>query len=387
MNKKRLIKLIVLMSTILLFAVPSYGDLQDEKDKKEEMEEKLKDTESYLKSLEKLKKDSEAYIKAIDDRIEALALNIYSLEKETEALQIKIDEKQNDIVNKEKEIEKQYADMALRIQYMYENSKSDSLAMLFESKNMAEFLNKAEYISALTQYDREMLVKLQETKAVYDAEKRELEVAKKELNETVLEVEAEKEAQEKLLDSKRQELSVYNYEISGTSSQIKELEEEIKAQEELIKELEELERKRKEESIKLVYDGGKMVWPLPNYSRISSKFGYRTHPVTGEKQSFHSGIDIPAPTGTKIVAAYDGQVAWSYRHKTAGNWIGIDHGNGIYTIYMHMSAFLVKEGDYVKKGQVIGLVGSTGRSTGPHLHFGVRVNGEYIQPLNYVMAP
>ena len=387
MKKKRLIKLIVLMTTILLFAIPSYGDLQDEKDKKEEMEEKLKDTESYLKSLEKLKKDSEAYIKAIDDRIEALALNIYGLEKEAEALQQKIDAKQEDIFNKELEIEKQYEDMALRIQYMYENSKSDSLAMLFESKNMAEFLNKAEYISALTQYDREMLVKLQETKAIYDAEKRELEAAKKELNDTVLEVEAEKVAQEKLLDSKRQELSVYDYEISGTSSQIKELEEEIKAQEELIKELEELERKRKEESLKLVYDGGKMVWPLPNYSRISSKFGYRTHPVTGQKQSFHTGIDIPAPTGTKIIAAYDGQVAWAYRHSTAGNWIGIDHGNGIYTIYMHMSAFLVKEGDYVKKGQVVGLVGSTGRSTGPHLHFGVRVNGEYIQPLNYVMAP
>jgi murein DD-endopeptidase MepM/ murein hydrolase activator NlpD len=387
MNKKRIFKLLVLMCTILLFAIPSYGDLQDEKDKKEEMEEQLKDTESYLASLEALKKNSEAYIAAIDSRIEELALNIYALEQDAEALQLLIDAKQAEIVAKEAEIEKQYDDMALRIQYMYENGKSDSLAMLFESKNMAEFLNKAEYISALTQYDREMLVKLQETKVEYDKEKKELEASQKELNETLLEVEAEKVAQEKLLASKREELTVYDYEISGTSSQIKELEEEIKAQEALIKELEELERKRKEENVKLVYDGGKMSWPLPGYSRISSKFGYRTHPVTGQKQSFHSGIDIPAPTGTKIIAAYDGQVAWAYRHSTAGNWIGIDHGNGIFTIYMHMSAFIAREGQYVKKGDVIGLVGSTGRSTGPHLHFGIRVNGEYIQPLNYVVAP
>jgi murein DD-endopeptidase MepM/ murein hydrolase activator NlpD len=123
---------------------------------------------------------------------------------------------------------------------------------------------------------------------------------------------------------------------------------------------------------------------LPGYSRISSYFGYRANPFSGKGQEYHSGIDIPAPQGTKIVAAYDGQVAWSNYSGSAGNWVGIDHGNGIYTVYMHMSKRSVQEGQMVKKGDVLGLVGSTGRSTGNHLHFAVRKNGEYVDPQKWV---
>ena len=107
------------------------------------------------------------------------------------------------------------------------------------------------------------------------------------------------------------------------------------------------------------------------------------HPTLGIER-FHNGIDIPAPTGTPIMAVSGGQVAWSYLSSSAGNWIGIDHGNGTYSVYMHMSSRLVKEGDYVTTGQIIGLVGSTGRSTGPHLHLSIRVDGNYVNPLNYV---
>lgn len=126
-----------------------------------------------------------------------------------------------------------------------------------------------------------------------------------------------------------------------------------------------------------------MMWPLPGRTYISSYFGNRSDPFTGIT-SYHSGIDIPAPTGTEIHAACGGEVAWAYYSSTAGNWVGIDHGNGLYTVYMHMSKILVTEGQEVQTGDVIGLVGSTGRSTGPHLHLSVRLNGDYVEPLNYV---
>ena len=125
------------------------------------------------------------------------------------------------------------------------------------------------------------------------------------------------------------------------------------------------------------------IWPLPGYSTVSSDFGYRSDPFTG-KQSYHSGIDIPAPAGTRIVAAASGQVAWANYSTTAGNWIGIDHGNGVYTVYMHCSALIVSAGQNVSAGDVIGLVGTTGSSTGNHLHFSVRLNGAYVSPWNYV---
>ena len=125
------------------------------------------------------------------------------------------------------------------------------------------------------------------------------------------------------------------------------------------------------------------TWPCPGHSVISSDYGVRSDPFTGAS-SFHSGIDIPAPQGTPVVASASGRVEWASYSATAGNWIGISHGNGITTVYMHMSALLVSAGQNVNSGQTIGLVGTTGSSTGNHLHFSVRVNGAYVSPWNYV---
>ena len=126
------------------------------------------------------------------------------------------------------------------------------------------------------------------------------------------------------------------------------------------------------------------LWPLSGYSRLSSSFSTRKNPFGGRSTEFHNGIDIPAPSGTSVMAVSDGWVAWSSYSNSAGNWIGIDHGNGLHSIYMHMSSRVVQTGDYVEAGQVIGLVGSTGRSTGAHLHLSICVDETYVDPLDYV---
>ncbi len=130
---------------------------------------------------------------------------------------------------------------------------------------------------------------------------------------------------------------------------------------------------------RLVETSHLFVWPVPEYNTLSSDYG-----DTAGRGKPHEGIDIPAPSGTKIIAASSGIVEWANYSTSAGNWIGINHGNGIYTIYMHQSKIKVKTGQKVEAGDVIGYVGTTGYSTGNHLHFSVKVNGKYVNPHDYV---
>ena len=131
------------------------------------------------------------------------------------------------------------------------------------------------------------------------------------------------------------------------------------------------------------YDGGIFTWPAPSYTRISDDYGTRIHPILGVQQ-FHNGIDMAAPGGSPILAAYDGTVVAAAYSNSMGNYIMIDHGDSLYTIYMHASALYVSKGQEVSKGQKIAAVGSTGRSTGNHLHFSVRKNGSYVSPWSYL---
>ena len=125
------------------------------------------------------------------------------------------------------------------------------------------------------------------------------------------------------------------------------------------------------------------AFPAPSMTRISDEYGERIHPTLGVQQ-FHNGVDLAAPNGSPILAAYDGEVVAAAYSGSMGNYIMIDHGDSLYTIYMHASALYVSKGDLVTKGQQIAAVGSTGRSTGPHLHFSVRKNGSYVSPWGYL---
>lgn len=393
-------KLWLVTRMVLIFAVigclsgalayDKYGaNLDEEKKKQEQMQSELKDTQTLLKKLEGLKGDTEEYISTLDTRLNALADNIYAMKQSVAAQKVVIEETKVSIANAQAEIEAQYEAMKLRIQYMYENGEFSYMSMLFDSESMSDMLNKAEYLGQITSYDRDQLEKYKQAKAELDAKELKLEKELADLEATLAEIEAEEAATEQLMAAKKTELAEHIHDIESTENDIEHMESDLETQKAIVAELEEIERRRKEQEAlnalnKLTYDGGTMTWPLPGYSRLTSYYGTRPDPFGTPTQEYHSGIDVPAPKGTKIVAAYDGEVAWSYYSSSAGNWVGIDHGDGIYTVYMHMSKRLVSEGEKVKKGDVIGLVGSTGRSTGNHLHFGVRKNGKYVDPLDWV---
>ena len=133
------------------------------------------------------------------------------------------------------------------------------------------------------------------------------------------------------------------------------------------------------------YVGGTMAWPVPGYTRITSPFGMRTHPITGVYK-LHTGVDIGAPMGATFVAVNDGIVTYAGWNNAYGNMVIIDHGGGVTTLYAHGSEILVEVGDRLFQNTPVLKVGSTGYSTGPHAHFEVRINGEYVQPLDYITS-
>ena len=126
-----------------------------------------------------------------------------------------------------------------------------------------------------------------------------------------------------------------------------------------------------------------MAWPAPQYTRISSYFAGRIDPITGKKSN-HGGLDLAAPGGSPILAANSGTVIIAGYHYSYGNYVVIDHGGGVSTLYGHSSKLLVSRGQKVSRGQQIAKVGTTGRSTGNHLHFEVRINGQRVDPLPYI---
>ena len=395
MTKKmmRLLRLLVVTSVVIYVSLSlvrqNYAaSIEEEKKKQEEMQKELKNTEKYLKELETLKGNTQAYIKELDVRLNQLTDNIYEIESQISVKKGEIEATKLEIEKAKEDINSRYESMKLRIQYMYENGESSYIDMILGSQNMNELFTRAEYLSKITAYDREQLEKLQLAKEELDAKEATLIAEEAELEGLLNEAQAEQNATEDLIAAKRDVVEGYASDINDAEAEKKNLLEDIETQKAIIAELEEIERKRREEALKnqlnLTYDGGKMTWPVPGYSRISSYYGTRPDPFGSPTQEFHSGIDIPAPRGVNIISAYDGEVAWSYYSNSAGNWVGVDHGDGIYTVYMHMSKRLVSEGDKVKKGDVLGLVGTTGRSTGNHLHFAVRQNGSYVDPLKWV---
>ena len=198
--------------------------------------------------------------------------------------------------------------------------------------------------------------------------------------------EEEEEAMNALIAEKEAQLALYETDIANKQAAIDEYDAELQAKAEVIGAIEAViaaEREQLAEANRIRYDGGMFTWPAPQYVRISSEYGKRMHPTLGVEK-FHEGLDMAAPGGSPILAAYYGKVVAAGYTNAMGNYIIIDHGDSLFTIYMHASALYVSEGEYVSAGQKIAAVGSTGRSTGNHLHFGVRLNGDYVSPWNYL---
>ena len=363
-------------------------EIEKAKEEVSGLKSNLTDVEKLKKELEQSKNDLTAFVQQLDGQLADIQEKIAQYNTMISDKEKEIEETLRDLDEAQARQEQQYAAMKKRIQFMYERSDSFYMETLFGTNSIAGIVNRADYIEALSRYDRDKLNEYVETRKYVELCKEELEVEKQLLDEAREAVEQEEANVNSLIGEKEAQIVSVSGDIANKEAAIKEYEDMI-AQENA--EIAALEKAVAEEKARLeaenaqarVYNGGMFAWPCPGYKRISDEYGSRMHPILGVEK-FHNGLDMAAPSGTAILAAYDGDVVAAAYSGSMGNYIMIDQGSGLYTIYMHCSALYVSKGQSVSKGQNIAAVGSTGRSTGPHLHFGVRLNGNYTSPWNYL---
>jgi len=355
---------------------------------RDELKNSLSNVKKLVKQLEKEKKDLNNYVAKLDQNLEEIEAKIVDLT-------LQIAEKEESIAQTQIQLEAalekeagQHDSMGAHIQLIYEKGVTQYIKLLFQAQSFGEFLNRLTYVNAMAEYDKGILEEFIQNRQYIELCKQQLDVEKALLDEAKAGVESEQQALEALIEEKAAEIQKYENSINTQEHAIQEYEAELKEQTEVISQLEQAvldEQKRilEENGVVLEYDGGAFVFPLASYTRVSSDYGWRIHP-TLHVEKFHNGVDFASPKGTSIYAAYDGVVVAATYSSTMGNYVMINHGGGLYTIYMHASKLTTKKDEIVIRGEKIAEVGSTGRSTGNHLHFTVRKNGEYVSPWNYI---
>ena len=366
-RKKALSFLLVLVLCLGMAIQANATEISETQKKAEELEKKKKDAEKEKQSLEKQLESIVSEMEETKTKIEEKETEISA--KEEELIQAKVDE--ND----------QYESMKKRIKYMYENGNTQFVEILCESKSIGEFLNNAEYITTISEYDRTMLVEFQAV--VKDVEEQEaaLQTEYDELETMQNDLITKQDSVTELMETKDAEIEQISSDLGNTKDKLSELQAAAAA----------AERKQQEKNsgysnnagASVITGNGTFTHPCPGYTYISSEFGYREQPIAGASTN-HKGMDFAAPAGTPIYAAASGTVTSASYSDNAGNMIVINHGNGLQTYYMHCNSMYVRAGQTVSKGQNIGAVGSTGNSSGPHLHFQVMQNGTPVNPRNYL---
>ena len=280
------------------------------------------------------------------------------------------------------------------IRVQYENGEPSMLEAIYDSDGLTDMLSRMEYMGSIMEYNTTLLEKYTAEKQALDEKKSDCEVQLASLNEDKA---AKEEYKDSLVDIEKDLVSQRSTQKALLSS-ISAEEDELQAEYDRLSAAEEAESARLEKLLRQLaaeskgeYVGGKMGWPVStSISRISSYYGWRTYYYRGRQiTDFHRGIDIPAAVGTDIYAVQSGEVILATWHSSYGNYCIIDHGGGISTLYAHCSSLLVKVGDKVQQGDHIAEMGSTGQSTGSHLHFEVRVNGQHQDPIanGWVVQP
>lgn len=366
--------LILVFVSSLAFAGTNYDeqidDLEGEKDQLEDRLEDIRDQRDDVKSnISQNLKD----LRTLDGKIQEREGEIDELETRIRGLLTQIDYKKMELSDSENEYAAYMDLFNKRLRAMYMNSDMDYMELMLTAQSISELAVRLDMVSYIAENDQKLLEDLNNTKILIRHQKYELELSEQEMRskkQTVV------SAKEELLESSAQKQSIYDN-LQDQYEDLKKAIDEIEAQEKAVND--EIKRLQMERD----YVGGELMWPSPGYYHVTSKFGQRFHPVL-KRWKLHTGIDLRVPSGSKIVAANEGVVLMAKYNVAYGNYVVIDHGGGISTLYAHNKKLLVSAGQTVQRGQVIAYSGSTGYSTGPHLHFEYRINGEYQNPLDYL---
>ena len=340
--------------------------------RQEELKEQLAEVEKDQANVQQRRKILTAELDAIKAELDSLDGQIAYYDGEIAQKEVEPQQAE------EKEAE-QYQLFCERVRAMEEEGTVSYWSILFNADSFSDMLDRLADIDAVMDYDNQVMEELVATRKELEEIQAQLESDRAELQVARDQQAAKKAQQQARIAEVQKELDALNADLAEVNRQL-DAEEAAAAeiQKDILKKQKQMEEERRKNNITIDSESS-YLWPLPGYYRLTSQFGYRIHPITGKAHS-HTGIDIPAPGGTSILAAKSGQVVTSAYHYSYGNYVVIDHGNGNSTLYAHMSSRAVSEGQMVTQGQVIGYVGTTGSSTGNHLHLEVRENYNRVDP-------
>lgn len=428
-----------LLATLVAGVLPHEAKAATSSELKNQLDELKKDKDALMEKIEDLEKqqsenfgDMESIIKQkeiIDQQVALLYAEISNVNTQIAAYSLLIADKQKELELAQKRLAELNEKNKERIRAMEEEGELSYWSVLFKANSFSDLLDRLNMIAEIAAADQRRLQEMNEAAKVVEEAKKVLTTEKAALEKT----KAELENTQKTLDAKNAEADKLLADLVEISENLEDLHDQFEKEEEDF--LQQIAQKDKEYQDKLdeeasiassiaasieasiqesqwlqasieesirqeqmvtkpttgnTPDYGSsdnpsgVLWMVPcEYTYLSSPFGYRWHPTTG-KWSMHYGVDFAAPKGTPIYATRSGTVTIATYSSTAGNYVQINHGDGYSSVYMHMTHYVVKVGDYVKAGELIGYVGSTGRSTGPHLHFGISYKGTYVNPMDYV---
>ncbi|MEA4986734.1 MAG: peptidoglycan DD-metalloendopeptidase family protein [Anaerovorax sp.] len=343
--------------------------------------EKLDNVNNQISQTQKQLNEGKKKVNALNSEIMDLEKKINATEAEIANLQgdigktkQTISDTQNTLNQLKSQMDEQNTNMNSRLRAMYKNGDVDILGILLGSTDISEFMTNMDMVQKIYDNDVQVLETMQQRYEKIDLQKKQLEA----LNQQLASQQTVAEDKQDTLEANRGTVASKKAEVLKDNKALAEQIDALNAEADAL-----VAKIRALQDDSAVYSGGALAWPVPGKTRITSPFGYRTHPIL-KKKKLHTGIDISAGTGSKVVASADGKVIMSGWNNSYGNVVMIDHGSGIVTVYAHNSKLLVSTGTPVVRGQQIASSGSTGMSTGPHVHFEVRVNGAYKNPKDYL---
>lgn len=362
---------------------------------KEEAEESEEEAKAVLDALEEKQNQIVEEVAELDSRATEIQTEITSKEDESEKLQAEIKTTKKNLTKAQADEDAQYEAMKQRIQYLYEEGSVNYVETLLTSVSFTDMLNSSEYIDQLSLYDQSQLSQLEKTRQEIEEYEVSLESNLKQVESLKTDLERYNDELQGVIEEKEEQISQYDDDIDAQTQLTAKFTAQREKLEAQIAEMSRQEASKAQENGSSsvytpdgkVYDtskyAGRFMWPVATGGTITSYFGYRNAPTAGAS-TYHQGLDIGCTYGSDIVAADDGTVVMSCYNGGGGNMVMISHGDGVCTVYMHNSQLCVNVGEKVEKGQVIAKAGSTGVSTGPHCHFGVQINGTYVDPLDFL---
>lgn len=377
--------LLVLLVFAVVFAVGTgvyaskVDDLQSEK---KEIDSQIKDKQENLEANKDAQSAAQAQLNTINASLNAVQAEITKLYEELAVAEENLARQQEEYNAIKAQLDESQKALQSRVNAIYRNGDISYWDVLFSSENVQDFISGFIFLTKIVEEDQRIIDSIQENKVLAEEKLHELEVTRNEIVDLQIEKEAEEAEYAKQAEAKLALLDTLESEQAALEKEIDEMESQSGS---IAAEINSYYASLSSSDPGYTYTGsGIFTWPLSTGGTLTSNYGYRIHPISG-KRKMHTGIDLAAPAGTPILAAESGTVSLVRKLGTGYGWyVVVSHGSNISTLYAHMSSIIVSQGQAVSRGQKLGGVGTTGSSTGNHLHFEVRVNGSHVSPWGYI---